>query len=118
LKRKHRQKKEVMTVQTQARALVNALGPTLTAALAGVSDRATPLLWADGTALPNLAETARIEAADDAFARLAEADGADVARGYFIGMNPNLGDASFVFAIRAGRFDDVRAAVNNIVEGS
>ncbi len=97
-------------ISVPARELVWELGPTLVATLAGTKDRTAPQSWADGTAEPDEHEAERLRAASESWHVVAAADGPDVARAWFIGMNPWLGDVTPVSAIREGKFAQVRAA--------
>lgn len=104
-----------MDIQGMAYYLCFNLGTTLTAALAGITDRTLPDGWSDGSAQPNLAETARLHFAYAVFSQVSKSDSADVARALFIGANPDLGDDTIITAIREDRFLEVHAAVHSFV---
>src|SRR4051794_22417055 len=76
-----------------ARRLVLHLGPTLTALLAGAKDRKLPHRWAqsDGPT-PRDEAAARLLAAHQLWVLLTGAESDHVARAWFIGSNPRLGD--------------------------
>ncbi|MCC3317551.1 hypothetical protein [Nocardia africana] len=102
-----------------ARQLVQHLGPTLVALLAGVRDRKLPHKWshAEGPT-PRDAALARLQVAHRCWIILATAEDSDVARSWFIGANPRLGEESPALAIRADRFRETIAAAVAFVDGS
>ncbi|MBF6171890.1 hypothetical protein [Nocardia blacklockiae] len=102
-----------------ARQLVQHLGPTLVALVAGVRDRKLPHKWAhaDGPR-PRDAALARLQVAHRCWILLATAESEDVARSWFIGANPRLGEESPAVAIREGRYAEVIAAAVAFVDGS
>ena len=104
-----------MDIQGTASYLRLHLGTTLTAALTGANDRTLPDGWSDGSAQPNLAETARLNFAYAVFRQVSKSDSADVARALFIGANPDLGDDTIITAIREDRFLEVHAAADSFV---
>ncbi|WP_442576093.1 hypothetical protein ACSBPH_02785 [Microbacterium sp. F51-2R] len=74
------------------RALNEALGPTLVAFLVGSTSRAQPHEWAKpGGAEPRPPARKRLQFAHQIWSAVEEAEGADVARRWFIGGNPLLG---------------------------
>lgn len=100
------------------RTLVDDLGPTLVAALAGVRDRKLPHKWAsDGGPVPRPASLARLQVAHRAWTTIATAESDDIARAWFIGANPHLDETPPYLAIRDGRYDSVIAAAAAFVEG-
>ncbi|MFF0489299.1 hypothetical protein ACFYTQ_09765 [Nocardia sp. NPDC004068] len=102
-----------------ARQLVQQLGPTLVALIAGVRDRKLPHKWAQiGGPRPRDAALARLQVAHRCWILLADNESPDVARSWFIGANPRLGEESPAVAIREDRFADVIAAAVTFVEGS
>lgn len=105
-------------IRDLVRALNGFLGPTLVAALSASRDRRISIAWAepDGPVPPSEA-LERLQCAHDQFRLIDGAEGGDVARLWFIGMNPRLGDASPAEAIREGRFADVAAAAREMAEG-
>lgn len=83
------------------RRLIAALGPTLVAGLAGSRDRSAPHEWAkaDGPE-PSPEALPRLACAYEVWLKVAEAEGDDVARAWFVGGNPRLSDDTPVTAIR------------------
>ncbi|MEV4737569.1 hypothetical protein MRBLWO14_002463 [Microbacterium sp. LWO14-1.2] len=94
-----------------ARRLTAVLGPTLVSTLAGSKDLRTATGWGspDGP-LPSAYASLRLECAYDAWQKISTAEGDDVARAWFVGSNPWLGNDSPITAIREGRFVDVANA--------
>lgn len=78
------------------------LGPTITAALTG--DRGA-------------GDDPRLEFALNIFQRIASAEGADFARAWFIGGNPDLGENTPIALIREGSLPQIVDAVENLLEG-
>ena len=98
------------------RRLNGALGSTLVAGLAGSTDRSISRGWAQLSGpLPYVEAEERLRCAYAAWRAVAEAEGDDVARSWFIGSNPWLGEDSPVDAIREGRFQEVTAAAGAMV---
>lgn len=96
-----------------ARDLTEGLGPTLVAALAGSKDRKLPSKWAkpDGPE-PRAEFQRRLLLAHRVWTSIENADGAHVARQWFIGGNPSLKEATPITAIR----EDLDAAVVRAAE--
>ncbi|WP_227979251.1 hypothetical protein [Nocardia spumae] len=102
-----------------ARQLVQNLGPTLVALIAGVRDRKLPHKWAHSEGpTPRDAALARLQIAHRCWIILATSEDPDVARSWFIGANPTLDEESPALAIRADRFRETIAAAVLFVEGS
>lgn len=101
------------------RQLNSHLGPTLVAALANVRDRKLPLKWAsaDGPA-PRPESKSRLMAAHRVWGMLSSAESDHVARAWFIGANPRLGEISPVIKLREGEIPSVIAAAEAFVEGT
>lgn len=101
------------------RRLIAALGPTLVAALAGSKDRKAPLEWAkfDGSQ-PDPEALPRLVCAYETWRKVAEAEGEQVARVWFIGCNPWLGDSTPVTAIREDRLKKVDYAAQAMADDS
>jgi len=101
------------------RRLVGHLGATLVALLAGVRDRKLPYRWAqvDGPT-PRDDAAMRLYAAHRVWMLLAGAESAYVARAWFIGANPRLGEVQPVIAIREGRIAEVMAAARAFLDGT
>ena len=100
------------------RQLLSHLGPTIVAALAGATGQAEALRWAepDGSA-PHPDAVPRLEFAHCVWQRIAEAEGPDVARAWFICGNTLLGEDTPVSAIREDRALEVTVAVRALIEG-
>lgn len=107
-----------MDIHAIVRELNAALGPTLVAALSGSKDPKHPIRWAkpDGPT-PGDAFARRLLFAHRKWTELVGADGAAVARQWFIGGNPALGEQTPITAIRGDRHDEVAAAVHHFLEG-
>ncbi len=108
-----------MDIHEVARRMLGHLGPTLVAALAGGRDRKLPYRWAkaDGPE-PGDDAKVRLTTAHIVWSLISEADSDYVARAWFIGVNPRLGDEQPYMAIRAGRFAETLAAARAFVEGT
>lgn len=108
-----------LDVHELARQLVSHLGPTLVATLAGVSDRKLPHKWAkaDGPE-PRADSYSKLLAAHRAWTSLSNAESDSVARAWFIGANPRLGERSPAMALREGDEREVLAAAKAFVEGT
>lgn len=106
-------------IRETVRCLNNALGPTLVAALSGARDRTISPSWEskDGP-LPDAAASERLRCANEAWKLIEASEGPDVARLWFLGANPWLGDESPVTAIREGRFRQAEIAAKALVEDS
>lgn len=110
---------EPLNYREITRRLIAVLGPTLVATLAGSRDRKAPIEWAkvDGSepapeALPRLA------CAYETWRKVAEAEGEQVARMWFIGGNPWLGESTPVSAIREDRLKEVANAAQAMADDS
>lgn len=103
------------TIPMRAGLLVGNLGSTLVAYLTGVESRSMPRRWALGEANPRAEAAARLLTAYTAWLAIVWTDGYDVARNWFIGANPWLGDISPAEAIRNGD-TRVLGAVQNFIE--
>jgi hypothetical protein len=60
----------------------------------------------------------RLELAEAVWCTVQGAEGPEVARAWFIGGNPWLGDDTAITAIREGRFKEVIAAAQAVVDDS
>lgn len=100
------------------RQLNDALGSTLVAALAGVKNRKQPYDWArpDGPE-PRPDAWNRVQFAHQIWTSLETEEGHDVARRWFIGGNPLLGEGTPVMAIREDRHAEVRRAAQAFIDG-
>jgi hypothetical protein len=100
-----------MDIDEVVRQLLEHLGPTLVAALADVRDRKLPSKWAkpDGVQ-PRLESERRLRAAHQIWCEVESENDQTIARSWFIGMNPLLGDMEPFMAIREGRLAEVAMA--------
>jgi len=108
---------EPLNYQEITRRLIATLGPTLVATLAGSKDRKALLEWAkfDGSQ-PNPESLPRLACAYETWRKVAEAEGEQVARLWFIGGNPWLGESTPVTAIREDRLEEVGYAAQALVD--
>jgi hypothetical protein len=87
------------------------IGPTLVAGLAGSADLSISRSWSQlGGPLPDSQAEQRLRCAYDQWRTVADVEGEHVARLWFIGSNPWLGQDAPVDAIREGRLQEVAAA--------
>lgn len=108
-----------LSSQELARQLNEHLGATLVAVLAGVRDRKLPYKWAaDGGPIPGDERYQKLLAAHRIWTMISQADGAYVARAWFIGANPLLDEQSPVMRLRAGDIPTVLAAAQAFAEGT
>lgn len=79
----------------------------------------TPRGWAklDGPT-PDPDATERLHFGYKQWRCVSGAEGGDVARAWFIGANPWLGDSTPVTAIREGRFEEVNSATLALIDDS
>ncbi|WP_234998185.1 hypothetical protein [Mycobacterium sp. DBP42] len=98
------------------RELVEHLGPTVVAALAGVRDRKQPYKWAAGGSQPRHESLARLQVAYRVWSTIADAEGPNVARAWFIGANPRFEERPPYLAIREGLFGEVVAAAEEFID--
>jgi len=101
------------------RQLISHLGPTLVATLANVRDRKLPHKWAqaDGP-MPRDESYSRLQAAHRAWKMISNAESDSVARAWFIGANPRLGEEAPVMCLRTGDLQGVLSAAKAFVEGT
>jgi hypothetical protein len=89
-----------MEIREMKRRLNAKLGAVLVAGLAGSTDRAISRAWSqlDGP-LPDVASQKRLRFAYEQWRAVAEAEGENVARHWFVGLNPWLSQDTPVDAI-------------------
>ena len=87
------------------------LGAKLTAYLGGVKETRAVNEWADGTREPGAETQRRLRLALQVAIVIADADGAEVAHAWFVGLNPQLDDRSPARLLRKGDLDEVGPAV-------
>jgi hypothetical protein len=94
-----------------------ALGATLVSTLAGSKDAKASKEWTKaGGPEPSPEAARRLAFAYEQWQRVVEAEDADVARVWFVGMNPWLNDDSPINAIREDRLKEVSYAVQALVD--
>lgn len=106
-----------LDIHEVVRRLNSHLGATMVAALAGSRDSKLPYKWAK-TTVPNTDAEQRIRLAHRLWRVIADAESDHIARAWFRGANPVLGEVSPVIALREGRFAEVVAAATAFVEGA
>jgi len=94
-----------------ARTLRDILGAKLCAYLGSVKETRAVNEWADGTREPSAATQQRLRLALQIALAIADADGADVTRAWFQGLNPQLDDRSPARLLREGDLDEIGPAV-------
>lgn len=100
--------------------LLERLGPTLTAYIAGSRSRAMPKRWATppevaGHAQPSPEKAKLLQVAHSIFRTVEDADSDHVARNWLISANPRLDGKTVADAIREGRFADAFRATRSFV---
>ena len=98
------------------RTLVEALGRSLVAVLAGGVDPKTVKRWLEGQKPRSEAE-ARLRLAFQVFQLLLSRESEHTVRAWFIGLNPQLNDVSPAEAIREGNLRDVLVAAKSFTLG-
>ncbi|MGJ9373313.1 hypothetical protein [Nesterenkonia sp. CF4.4] len=108
---------ELQNIRELARQLKNALGPTLVATLAGNQDTRIPLQWVsvDGST-PTPEEQERLRLAHRAWRTVSEVEEEDLARLWFLGANPWLGDTTPLTAIRLLHTREVMTVATAMIE--
>lgn len=101
--------------------LLERLGPTLTAYIAGSRSRAMPKRWATPPddadhAEPSHDKAGRLKVAHSVFRMVEDSDSDHVARNWLLSASPRLDGVSPADAIREGRFPDVYRATTSFVE--
>ena len=89
------------------RALREILGLKLCAYLGSVKETRAVNEWADGVREPSEAVRRRLRLAFQVAEAIAAVDGAEVARAWFQGLNPQLDDRSPARLLREGDIDEV-----------
>jgi hypothetical protein len=101
------------------RELNAALGPTLVAAATGSKDRKLPIKWAkDDGPRPGVDFERRLRLISRTWGAVAELEGPHVARAWFIGANPFLGERTPLTAIRDDDAAQVGRAVQAFLDGA
>ena len=99
--------------------LVELLSRRLTAYLAGVTSGKTVARWASGevTEVRDAGTEQRLRTAYEIARLLLTAESPQTVRAWFIGLNPQLEDASPAEAIHAGRFKEALGAARAFLAG-
>ena len=100
-----------------ARFLQENLGQRLTALLAGLNDPKGVGRWVSGKNHPQPSMEARLQCGYQVFHLVQSVESPHTVRAWFIGMNPQLDDASPAEAIAEDRFREVMAAARAFVVG-
>ncbi|BBZ36440.1 antitoxin Xre/MbcA/ParS toxin-binding domain-containing protein [Mycolicibacterium confluentis] len=100
--------------------LLQRLGPTLTAYIAGSKSRAMPARWAappgDSThATPSIDKTRRLKAAHTVFVLIEKAENDQVARSWLISANPRLDGSTPAELLRNDQAPEVFRAADAFV---
>ncbi len=108
-----------MGIHEIVRQLISHLGPTLVATLANVRDSKLPHKWSrvDGPT-PRDEAKRRLMVAHRIWVKLSSAENDYVARNWFIGANPRLGEQMPAMCLREGKLDQVIDAADAFLEGT
>lgn len=106
-----------LTISEVVRRMNTHLGATVVAALACSRDSKLPYRWAKGTT-PNAEAEERIRTAHRTWVFIADAESDHVARAWFVGSTPTLGEVSPVLALREDRIRGVAEAAEAFVDGA
>lgn len=87
------------------------LGAKLCAYLGSVKETRAVHEWADGAREPSVETQRRLRLALQVAIAIADADGPEVTRAWFQGLNPQLEDRSPARLLREGEIDEVGPAV-------
>lgn len=103
--------------------LLERLGPTLTAYIAGSRSRAMPKRWATppgvaGHAQPSAEKAKLLQVAHSIFRAVEAVDSEHVARNWLIAANPRLDGATVAEEIREGRIAEAYRATRSFVDDS
>jgi hypothetical protein len=108
-----------MNIHELVQRLNSHLGATVVAALAGVRDSKLPYRWAKaGGTTPNAGAIDRLQFAHRIWVELSDAESDHVARNWFVGSNPLLGEIPPYMALREGRTKETLEAAQGFINGS
>jgi len=108
-----------LDVREVTRRLNAALGGTLVSTLAGAKDTKASYKWArEGGAEPSAEAVRRLMFAHEQWQKVADVEGEQVARLWFIGANPWLDYETPVMAIREDRLKEVNRAAQALIDDS
>lgn len=110
-----------MPIHEVVRYLLDRLGPTLVAYIAGARSRAMPAKWATppgqpGHVPPSDDKARRLKAAHTAFTTIEDADNDQVARSWLISANPRFDGATPADLLHNDEIGSVFAAVKAFVD--
>lgn len=98
--------------------LQDVLGAKLLAHIAGTKDAKAVYDWGRGQRTPRQDVETRLRETYHALAMIQMVDSDDVARAWFIGLNPQLDDTAPATALREGLAKDVLVAARSFVQTS
>ncbi|MCY1692805.1 hypothetical protein [Curtobacterium sp. SL109] len=108
-----------LNIHELVRDLNRVLGPTLVAAATGSKDRKLPIKWAkDDGPRPGADFERRLRLMARTWSVVAEHEGAHVARAWFIGANPFLGERTPLSAVREDDAAQLGRAVQSFIDGT
>ena len=108
-----------MDTHELVRQLNSHLGPTLVALLSGVRDKKLPHKWAKaGGPTPRDEALARLLMAHRVWSKLSTSENDSIARTWFIGANPRLGEVSPAMKLREGALSEVWDAAAAFASGT
>lgn len=106
-------------IHEMVRRLLNHLGPTPVALLSGAKDRKVAHGWAKaGGPTPRDEAQRRLQMGHRIWVLIASAENEHVARAWFIGSNPRLGERSPLIALREGDIVQAWDAAMAFVDGT
>jgi hypothetical protein len=106
-----------MNISETTRILNQTLGPTLVAALAGSRNPHASREWASQRGdSPTEEQAIRLRVAYKAWSAIEIEHGSDIARAWFIGANPWLGEDTPIDATREGRFAEMAASAQAMID--
>ena len=107
------------SIREITRRLNAALGGTLVAAMAGSDDPKASHEWAkEDSLLPGNGTLTRLAFAYEQWQKIAASEGEQVARMWFVGANPWLGNDTPANAIREGHHEEVARAAQTLIDDS
>jgi hypothetical protein len=109
-----------MGIHEVVRRLNKHLGPTLVAALANVRDRKLPHKWAraEKPVVPGDEAQKRLLEAHRLWLMISDDQSDYIARAWFIGANPRLGEETPIMKLREGELPAVMSAAKAFLAGS
>ena len=95
--------------------LIDIVGPSLVALAAGSRNQHVAELWLGGRIAMSNPERQRLDAALECLQTVAESEGAETARAWFIGRNVGTDETSPAEALCEGRLEDVRRSMHRLI---